>query len=385
MKKLIHTLFALLLVVLLIVPCFATEYTGTNEFGDTILNVEEDGAFTYKFSRIAFNNTVNLLAVGTIVDGTVTITSITNPEMDNYDVTSVWDHAEISAEILSLYTGAEVEVPDEPVADDPSEVPTIPGDVEPMDPIILEPLAGITAGTYVANNDYGEAVLDLSGSGSYTYAFSNFVFGNIVNLVASGTFENGEFVTTQVLNPTMNNFDATSTFNLTELGYQIKSIYLGIDWSNDAYAAYNVSNVDPELVARIEASRIPTLIVTTIILVLILVITTLVVFFKYKRNWPPKGTVVEAAAVAEKVSLYTKHQVVMVTLYGDTIPVTISADEAETRFAINYTVMGTELSAEGEIEHGEYMLGRDCSPMVKNMLGNARPLMTDEWVSGDGL
>lgn len=382
MKKLIHIVFTLLLAVLLIVPCFATEYTGSNDFGDTVLNVEEDGSFTYHFSRIAFNNQVNLLAVGTIVDGTVTITSITNPEMDNYDVTSIWDHAEISAEILSLYTGEVMELPEAPVE---SEAPVVSGDVELMDPIILEPLSEIVAGTYVANNDYGVATLDLSGSGSFTYAFSNFVFGNIVNLVASGTFVDGEFMTEQVLNPTMNNFDATSTFNLTELGYQIKSIYLGINWSNDAYAAYNASNVDPELVARIEASRVPTLIVTIIILVLILVITTLVVFFKYKRNWPPKGTVVEAAAVTEKVSLYTKHQVVQVTLYGDTVPVTISADDAETRFAINYTVMGTDLSAEGEIENGEYTLGRDCSPMVKNMLGNARPLMTDAWVPGDGL
>lgn len=385
MKKIFHTLFALLLVVCLTIPCFAADFTGSNDFGETSLTVADDGSFSYTFGREAMGNPVTLLAVGTVVDGTVTITSITNPSMDNFDCTAVWDHAEIAGEILTLYTGETVEVPSADPAPVESEAPAVPGDVEPMDPSILVPLSEIVSGTYTGNNDYGEATLDLSAGGSYTYSFSNFVFGNIVNLVASGNFVDGEFVTTQVLNPTMNNFDATDTFNLTELGYQIKSIYLGLDWSNDAYAAYTASNVDPELVARIEASRIPTLIVTLVLLVAILVITALVVFFKYKKRWPPKGTVVEVQAAVQKVSLYTKHQVVMVTLFGDTVPVTISANDAESNFAINYTVMGTDLSAEGEIENGEYILGRDASPMVKNMLGNARPLMTDEWLPGDGL
>lgn len=380
MKKITTTLFTLLLALSLVITCFAAEYSGSNAFGETGLTVADDGSFTYTFGREAMGNPVTLLATGNIVDETVTITSIINPSMDNFDCTAVWDHSEIAAEILTLYTGKHVEVP---AAE--SETPVVSGEVKPMDHIILEPVAEVAAGTYTANNDYAEATLDLAGSGSFTYAFQNLVFGNIVNLVASGSVVDGEFAVEQVLNPTMNNYDATSTFNLTELGYQIKSIYLGIDWSTDAYAAFNASNVDPELAARIENSRIPTLIVAIVLLVAILVITTLVVFFKYKKHWPPKGTVVEAQAADGKVSRYTKHQVVQVALYGDTIPVTISADDAESCFAISYTVMGNDLSAEGEITDGEYVLGRDASPMVKNMLSNAKPLMTNAWVSGDSL
>lgn len=401
MKKLFCTLFAVVFCLLLAVPCLAAEFTGENAYGETQLSVADDGSYTYAFSNETHGFSVNLIASGTVSDEDVTIDLITNPDMGDLDVTALWDQALIKAEIMTIYTGephsaaefaSEEETSGEP---DAATVPeAAPADSGPtpaapegpvFDPVILEPISEVIAGTYTGSNDYGPVTLELSPNGAFTYSFNNSAFGNIVSMVATGSVVDGEFVAEQILNPTMGNFDATSTYNLTEFGYQVKSIYLGRDWNTEQYQIYLENSIDPAEVERIENSRIPTLIVTVILLVAILVVTTLTVYFKYKKRWPSKETVVEAAApVAEQKPGYDKHQVVEATLYGDTIPVTIAADEAESRFSIRYVVMGNELSAEGEIQDGNYVLGRESSPMVKNMLGLATPLLTENWLPGDG-
>lgn len=264
-------------------------------------------------------------------------------------------------------------------------LPCAAAETAAMDPAVFRPVGEIVAGTYTANNDYGPATLEVGGDGSFTYSFDNSAFGNIVSMVASGTVVDGEFKAEQILNPTMGNFDATDTYNLTEFGYQVKSVYLGLDWSTEAYQAYQQSSIDPELVARIEASRMPTLVVTLVLLVVLLVISATVLYFKYKRRWPPKGTVIAPAqSVPSAQSAYEKHQVVTATLFGDDIPVTFAVDKEETQFRVTYQAMGTLLEGTGVIQEGRYLLDKNAVGFINNMLEVAVPLLTGLWQPGDG-
>ena len=262
--------------------------------------------------------------------------------------------------------------------------------VEPLDASVFEPLSDVDPGTYHGHNDYGETTLEVDASGSFVYDFTNQVFGDIIWLQATGSVVDGEFATDKILNPTMGNFDATDQYNLTEFGYQIKSTYLGIPFTTEAMQAAKFGGNTDELAEKVEASRIPTLIVTLIILAIVIAVTIVVMLTKYKKRWKKydeaRAKGVEAVPEPEKESReeFVKHQVVMASLYGDSIPVTFAENEDGSRFYIIYEAMGNFLEGTGDIKDGEFILDENCVGFINNMLEIVKPQLKDDWKCGKG-
>lgn len=85
-----------------------------------------------------------------------------------------------------------------------------------------------------------------------------------------------------------------------------------------------------------------------------------------------------AAPVKEDTSAAT-YQIVVVEMFGDKVPVTMTLAPNGTDFTMEYEVMGEAIVAYGNVSGGEYTVTDDPSGYGVMMIENVVPLLTDVW------
>lgn len=90
------------------------------------------------------------------------------------------------------------------------------------------------------------------------------------------------------------------------------------------------------------------------------------------------------AAPEQKTSAGSKFQVVQVEMFGDVIEVTMTVNEDESAFTMEYEAMGEPIAAYGEIADGVYTVTDDPSGFGVKMIENVVPLLSDQWITAGG-
>lgn len=85
------------------------------------------------------------------------------------------------------------------------------------------------------------------------------------------------------------------------------------------------------------------------------------------------------AAPEKEIESSALYQVVVVEMFGDRIPVTMTVAPNGTDFTMEYEVMGDKIVAYGNVADGVYTVTDDPSGYGAQMIGNVTPLLTDVW------
>lgn len=86
-----------------------------------------------------------------------------------------------------------------------------------------------------------------------------------------------------------------------------------------------------------------------------------------------------AAAPVKETPSVAVYQIVLVEMFGDEIPVTLTLAPNGADFTMEYSAMGNEIVAYGNVADGTYTVTDDPSGYGAQMIQNVVPLITDVW------
>ena len=86
-----------------------------------------------------------------------------------------------------------------------------------------------------------------------------------------------------------------------------------------------------------------------------------------------------AAAPVKEENSAAVYQIVLVDMFGDQVPVTMTLAPNGTDFTMEYSAMGNDIVAYGKVADGVYTVTDDPSGYGVQMIQNVVPLLTDAW------